>query len=70
MAAIDEAMRQKDMSAEELAKAKAVLMEAATEAKVQTGIAEAAKDAAMKAQADAKDMRSKYHTTEEVVEEV
>jgi len=64
-AAIDEAMRQKDMSAEELAKAKAKLMEAATEAKVQTGIADAAKDAAMKAQAQAKDARSKYQTSED-----
>ncbi len=64
-AAIDEAMRQKDMSAEELAKAKAKLMEAATEAKVQTGIADAAKDAAMKAQAQAKDAKSKYQTAED-----
>ena len=63
-AAIDEAMRQKDQSAEELAKAKAKLMEAATEAKVQTGIADAARDAAIKAQAQAKDARSKYQTSE------
>jgi len=64
-AAIDDAMRGKDASAEELAKAKAKLMEAATEAKVQTGIADAAKDAAMKATAEAKDARSKYHTSED-----
>ncbi len=36
--AIDDAMRSKDASAEELAKAKAKLMEAATEAKVQVMI--------------------------------
>jgi hypothetical protein len=66
--AIDDAMRSKDASAEELAKAKAKLMEAATEAKVQTGIADAAKDAAMKATAMAKDARSKYHTAEDDLE--
>ena len=68
MLAIDDAMRSKDASAEELAKAKAKLMEAATEAKVQTGIADAAKDAAMKATAMAKDARSKYHTAEDDLE--
>ena len=64
-AAIDEAMREKDASAELLAKAKSKLMEAATEAKVQTGIADAAKDAAMRASAEALDAKSKYKTAEE-----